>query len=78
MANKISNRCRARAPLRRRTFGAQFSCSSALIRRRPLAYYQNLFDLSQRHEATFGGVRFDNHSIGFLFEFFWRPIFQAA
>lgn len=60
------------------TFGAQFCCSSALVRRRPLAYYQKLFDLSQRHEATFGGVRFDNHSIGFLFEFFWRPIFQAA
>jgi hypothetical protein len=59
------------------TFGAQFCCSRELIHRRPRRYYQKLFDLSQRRATILDGVPHGDHSIGFLFEFFWQLVFRV-
>ena len=59
------------------TQGAQFAVDREQIRRRPLSYYQTLFQLSQQAWVTVAGKQLDNHSIAWLFELFWRNVFLA-
>ena len=55
--------------------GAQFSVSRQCIRRRPRAYYQRLCKIAQQPHVALGGAVYDNHHLGYFFEFFWHNIF---
>jgi hypothetical protein len=60
------------------TWGAQFCVSRELIQRRPKQYYQRLFEITQQDVVEIAERRFDNHHVAFLFELFWRNIFQVS
>jgi hypothetical protein len=59
------------------TQGAQFALDREQIQKRSRSYYQRLLTITQQKTVSLDAKLFDNHSIAWLFELFWRNIFMA-
>jgi hypothetical protein len=58
------------------TAGAQFALPREVILRRPRSYYQRLAAFTAHESVRIAGRRFDDRHVAFLFEIFWRNVFQ--
>ena len=58
------------------TAGAQFALPREVILRRPRSYYHRLAAFTAQESVMIAGRMFDDRHVAFLFEIFWRNVFQ--